>query len=110
MLSKEELSERITAGKKKWGKELIRYIQPLLEDSTPYDNIAQYIKRELGVQITEAQIANHKFRYYKELKKYQTTSQKSNKPTQKEEIDLGKIAYDMVYNQPKKDPFDLGDL
>lgn len=65
----EEIRQRKIEGKKKWGKDLLEFITPYVDDGRTYEEIAIILANDYDIQINPLSLANLKSKYKYKLPK-----------------------------------------
>lgn len=124
MRSIEDISKRKSEGKKKWGADLIKFVQPRLQDGLTIEEVILWLKEQYNIDID--------LNEFKRIKSYYKTKAKQNTPIslplnsvntvqpniktqpqiieQNQDLGMAEKAYQQIYGQSKKKDFDLEGL
>jgi hypothetical protein len=72
MRSIEDISKRKSEGKKKWGADLIKFVQPYLDDGLTIEEVIIWLKEQHDIEID--------LNEFKRIKSYYKTKAKQNTP------------------------------
>ena len=72
MRSIEDISKRKSEGKKKWGGDLIKFVQPYLDDGLTIEEVIIWLKEQHDIEID--------LNEFKRIKSYYKTKAKQNTP------------------------------
>jgi len=72
MRSIEDISKRKSEGKKKWGADLIKFVQPYLDDGLTIEEVIIWLKEQHDIEID--------LNEFKRIKSYYKTKAKKNTP------------------------------
>jgi hypothetical protein len=78
MRSIEDISKRKSEGKKKWGADLIKFVQPYLDDGLTIEEVIIWLKEQHDIEID--------LNEFKRIKSYYKTKAKQNTPITSQNI------------------------